>query len=221
MRSEVRAHPHPLLREGLFSKQMENHENALQLGIAAFKAGDKEKARFYFLRAVRQEPNNEQAWGWLSNTTVITKERIYCLQQVVKINPLNTSAKKLLQDLETNEGARIAQPTTDQTPITITQTVVQSKGKILPPTNTPADHYILPDLCPYCKSPVNAGAIVCSNCGRNISPQAIRSEQQIQKFTALKHAGNAMSNLGCLLTIGGIAILACILIPLFSFLTSK
>lgn len=49
---------------------MNEPQNLLQLGIAAYKAGEKDKARSYLLKAVREQPDSEQAWGWLSNTTV-------------------------------------------------------------------------------------------------------------------------------------------------------
>jgi tetratricopeptide (TPR) repeat protein len=79
---------------------MQNNKSSLQLGITAFKSGDKDQARVYFLRAIREEPDNEQAWGWLSNTALNLEERIHCLRQIVKINPQNTSAQKLLSELE-------------------------------------------------------------------------------------------------------------------------
>jgi len=70
--------------------QPQNEFNSLQLGIAAFKAGNKDQARFYLLKAIREEPNNERAWGWLFNTATTDEEKIHCLQQVVKISPNNT-----------------------------------------------------------------------------------------------------------------------------------
>lgn len=82
---------------------MTNSESSLRLGIRAFKSGDRKKARIYLLRAVREEPNNEHAWGWLSNTAETNDEKIHCLQQVVKINPQNTSAQKLLSELEISQ----------------------------------------------------------------------------------------------------------------------
>lgn len=82
---------------------MSEQENSLQLGIAAYKAGEKEKARAYLLKAVRERPDSEQAWGWLSNTAPNNEERIHCLRQVVRINPANTSAEKMLTELEGNE----------------------------------------------------------------------------------------------------------------------
>ena len=100
---------------------MDNQENALQLGIVAFKAGDKAKARHYLLRAVREEPNNERAWGWLSNTATTDEEKIHSLQQVVKINPNNRAAIKLLE--ETQKRLQSTQKPTSQIPTYINREV--------------------------------------------------------------------------------------------------
>jgi hypothetical protein len=87
---------------------MNESEDSLQLGIAAYKAGDKEKARSYLLKAVREHPDSEQAWGWLSNTAANEEERIHCLRQVLRIHPENTSAKERLRELERNEWLNAA-----------------------------------------------------------------------------------------------------------------
>ena len=84
---------------------MEN-ATSLQLGITAFKAGEKDKARFHLLKAVREEPNNEQGWGWLSNTAETEEERIHCLRQVLRINPQNTTVKKMVEEFDKNEWIR-------------------------------------------------------------------------------------------------------------------
>jgi hypothetical protein len=89
---------------------MDEQANSLQLGIAAHNAGDKGNARTYFLKAVREEPNSEQAWGWLSNTAINKAERIHCLQQIIRINPENTSAGELLKQLETTDWVAAAPP---------------------------------------------------------------------------------------------------------------
>ena len=79
---------------------MQNNQNSLQMGITVFKSGDKDQARIYFLRAVREEPNNEQAWGWLSNTSLNLEERAHCLRQVIRINPQNSAVQKMLSEME-------------------------------------------------------------------------------------------------------------------------
>ncbi|RME12251.1 MAG: tetratricopeptide repeat protein, partial [Ardenticatenia bacterium] len=43
--------------------------NLLQEGIAAVRAGDTEEARKLFRRATELDPQNPQAWLWLSTVT--------------------------------------------------------------------------------------------------------------------------------------------------------
>jgi len=73
--------------------------NNLELGIAAYKAGKRDEARQYFIAAVNDNPFNEQAWGWMYQTSNNDNERVECLKKVVSINPQNVQAKKLLDDL--------------------------------------------------------------------------------------------------------------------------
>lgn len=113
---------------------MNEPENSLQLGIAAYKAGEKAKARSYLLKAVREQPDNEQAWGWLSNTAANMDERIHCLRQVVRINPANTSAAKLLQDLEGNEWIKAGPPASAPANIAATAVSPGSVGSSTPIT---------------------------------------------------------------------------------------
>ena len=98
-----------------------DNNSSLQLGIAAFKAGNKEQARFYLLKAVHEEPNNEHAWGWLSNTAATDEEKIYCLQQLVQINPNNTAVIKLLE--ETQKHLQSTQKPISQPPAYINREV--------------------------------------------------------------------------------------------------
>jgi tetratricopeptide (TPR) repeat protein len=88
--------------------------NELQKAIELYKAGDKAQSRLYLLKIIRDEPNNEQAWGWLSNTAEKKDERIYCLQQVLRINPKNSAAGKLLTELETDNWIAMVPANTTQ-----------------------------------------------------------------------------------------------------------
>ena len=68
-------------------------------GINAFRAGNRDEARKLFVTAIKQNPNNERAWGWLSNVAGNDTERIDCLKQVLRINPKNEQANQLLNSL--------------------------------------------------------------------------------------------------------------------------
>ena len=70
--------------------------NLLQQGIATFKSGNKEDARKIFISFVKHNPQSESGWKWMYNVSRTSKERIYCLEQIVHINPGNIKARQLL-----------------------------------------------------------------------------------------------------------------------------
>ena len=63
-------------------------------GIDAARAGERGKAREKFTRLLRQDQKNEQAWLWMSSVVESDRERIYCLNNALKINPNNRTAKR-------------------------------------------------------------------------------------------------------------------------------
>jgi hypothetical protein len=68
-------------------------------GIDAFRAGKRDEARKLLLTAVKKNPDSESAWGWLYNAAENDKDRIYCLKQVLRINPNNEKVNQLYQGL--------------------------------------------------------------------------------------------------------------------------
>jgi ribosomal protein L12E/L44/L45/RPP1/RPP2/membrane protein YdbS with pleckstrin-like domain len=65
-----------------------------QQGIAALKAGDKARARFFLRSALESDLDNLQAWMWLSGAVELDDERLTCLQQVMRIDPGNPAAAR-------------------------------------------------------------------------------------------------------------------------------
>jgi hypothetical protein len=74
-------------------------DDLLQQGIVAFKAGKRDEARKLFISAVKQNQDNERAWGGMYEVSGDNKERIYCLKQMLRINPENEKAKQILNQL--------------------------------------------------------------------------------------------------------------------------
>ena len=74
-------------------------DDLLHQGIIAYKAGKRDEARNIFITAVKQSPDDELAWGWMYQVSVDDKERIYCLKQMLRINPKNEKAKQMLDTL--------------------------------------------------------------------------------------------------------------------------
>ncbi len=71
----------------------------LQQGIAAAKAGQQDQARQLFQETIKRDPRNEAAWLWLSSVAKDDKERLFCLKQLLAINPNNENAIKGLKQL--------------------------------------------------------------------------------------------------------------------------
>jgi tetratricopeptide (TPR) repeat protein len=69
-------------------------------GIAAAKAGHKDEARALLQESVRIEPNNEAAWLWLASVARDPRERLFCLEKVLGINPLNETARKAVDAMQ-------------------------------------------------------------------------------------------------------------------------
>ncbi len=76
--------------------------NLLQQGIATFKSGNKEDARKIFISFVKHNPQSEPGWKWMYNVSRTSKERVYCLEQILQINPGNTRARQLLDQIITH-----------------------------------------------------------------------------------------------------------------------
>ena len=66
----------------------------LQQGIQAAKAGDKPRAFDLLTRASEVPSTSEKAWLWLSSVVNDDSERLFCLNNVLRINSDNMTAKR-------------------------------------------------------------------------------------------------------------------------------
>ncbi|MBI5945365.1 MAG: zinc ribbon domain-containing protein [Chloroflexi bacterium] len=117
----------------------------LQQGITAYKAGKREEARRFFISAVKQNPQSELAWGWMYQTSVSEKERIYCLKQMLRINPKNEKTSQLLRQHLEPASAPVPPPAAEVNPPKVEEV-----------------------KCPHCGEPVRVGAPRCKYCGRDL-----------------------------------------------------
>ncbi len=72
--------------------------DALQQGIYAARQGRRAEARAWLREALRRDPNNEQAWLWLSTVVETDAEYQMCLERALAINPLNETTRARLRD---------------------------------------------------------------------------------------------------------------------------
>lgn len=78
----------------------DNYRHLIDKAQEAIDEGDRSAAQLILANLIKLSPGNEQAW-WLLAKVVDDKDKtVYCLKQVVKINPENESARRSLQVLE-------------------------------------------------------------------------------------------------------------------------
>jgi hypothetical protein len=70
-----------------------------QKGIAAVKAGNLSLARQLLDAALAENPDNVQAWLWMSGIVHTPAEKRQCLWRVLEIDPANAAAKRGLEAL--------------------------------------------------------------------------------------------------------------------------
>lgn len=69
-------------------------ETMFQEAVEALGQGDKGRARDLLTRLLESDQNNPQYWIWMSAVVDSAKERIYCLQTALNLDPENTTAKR-------------------------------------------------------------------------------------------------------------------------------
>lgn len=62
--------------------------------IAAARAGDRARARDLFSRLLRSDSANAEYWVWMSSVVDTDRERIYCLESALKVDPTNREAMR-------------------------------------------------------------------------------------------------------------------------------
>ncbi|HKJ39338.1 MAG TPA: tetratricopeptide repeat protein, partial [Anaerolineales bacterium] len=65
-----------------------------QEAMDALREGNKARARELLTGLIKEDQNNAEYWIWLSAAMDTVKERVYCLQTALKLDPENASAKR-------------------------------------------------------------------------------------------------------------------------------
>ena len=63
--------------------------------------GDRLQAKQLLAEIVKQEPQNSEAWFYLSSCVDVREQKVYCLNKVLAINPNHKAAYDALQSLDT------------------------------------------------------------------------------------------------------------------------
>jgi hypothetical protein len=85
-------------------------------GITAYRAGDKAQARHLLIAAIRQNPQDEQAWLYMSGLVETDAQRLDCLRRVLVINPDNLAARQAIEELTAPKTPPPTPPTANRPP---------------------------------------------------------------------------------------------------------
>src|SRR5512138_2000749 len=73
---------------------MAEDDVVFQEAVEALREGKKAHARELLTGLLKTDQNNATYWVWMSATVDSAKERIYCLQTALKLDPENATAKR-------------------------------------------------------------------------------------------------------------------------------
>ncbi len=75
-------------------KEEHSSDTIFQDAVDALRRGDKPRAKELLTLLLKSDQNNATYWIWLSAAVDNAKERIYCLQTALKLDPENGAAKR-------------------------------------------------------------------------------------------------------------------------------
>ncbi len=75
-------------------EQDQPDDTMFQDAVAALRKGDKPRAKELLTLLLKADQNNPRYWIWLSAAMDSSKERVYCLQTALKLDPENGAAKR-------------------------------------------------------------------------------------------------------------------------------
>jgi outer membrane protein assembly factor BamB len=81
----------------------------LQRAITAIRAGDTATGRELLTELLRENPQHEDAWMWMTAVVQTHERRLYCLERVLKINPNNETARRAVSRLRQEQEDKTAQ----------------------------------------------------------------------------------------------------------------
>lgn len=86
------------------------NQSMLTEAVGAARAGDRSRARDLLARLLRTDSANAEYWIWMSAVVDTERERVYCLESAIKIDPTNRAALRGLVVLGARKPSQQAKP---------------------------------------------------------------------------------------------------------------
>ncbi len=99
-------------------------EELVQKAISEAKSGNRKLAKDLFAQVIKSEPDNARVWYLMSQVMEDKRASIYCLEQVLRIQPDNMQAKERLQKLSS-----VLNPN-EATPVVLVKTDVKTLDEL-------------------------------------------------------------------------------------------
>ncbi len=81
----------------------------LEQAASYIKAGDTEKGKQLLIEVIKHDPNDENAWLWMSRCVRTVEQKRECFDRVLKINPQNPHALEGLRRLDAANNNLVGQ----------------------------------------------------------------------------------------------------------------
>ena len=72
----------------------EEVDTLFQEAVESLRTGDRPHAKDLLTRLLKTDQNNVNYWVWMSAAVETAKERVYCLQTALRLDPENGTAKR-------------------------------------------------------------------------------------------------------------------------------
>ena len=144
-------------------------QKRLREGIAAVRAGRRERGLALLRQVLEQAADSEEAWWWLSQATDDLAERQQALQQVVALNPQHPEARARLIDVRLQRLPEAAPAPRAPEP--------DAWSSQLPHVPLEAEDGIdNPFQCPYCGVPTGSHDHRCGACRGSLYRRVTRTD---------------------------------------------
>ncbi|CAG0933280.1 hypothetical protein TFLX_02974 [Thermoflexales bacterium] len=108
----------------------------LQRAAAYLQAGQPHLARPLLIEVVKQQPSSEAGWLLLSEAVAEPRQKIDCLQRVLRLNPGNVKAQARLRQLLTPAPERVAPIVTPPTSPAASAPAIREPTRGVPPARS-------------------------------------------------------------------------------------